>query len=60
MYFGGLEGDFNNDGSIDGADLGLLIALFGASAEDNPQYDLNGDGEISGGDLGILLANWSL
>jgi hypothetical protein len=60
MYLGGLEGDFNNDGSIDGADLGLLIALFGASADDNPQYDLNGDGEISGGDLGILLANWNL
>ena len=59
VYEANLLGDFNNDGTVNGADLGLLIALFGSPAEDNPQYDLNEDGLIDGGDVGMLLANWT-
>jgi hypothetical protein len=47
--------DFNIDGDINGADLGLLLAAWG-NAE--PLYDLNDDGAVDGADLGLLLASW--
>ena len=50
-----LPGDLDGDGFVNGADLGLLLGLFGTS---NPAGDLNGDGAINAGDLGILLSNW--
>jgi len=50
------KGDFNLDGSVNGDDLGALLALWGFS---NPPYgDLNQDGIVNGDDLGQLLANW--
>jgi hypothetical protein len=46
--------DLNNDGTTDGADLGLFLANWG-----NPgQTDLNGDGGTDGADLGLFLAAW--
>jgi hypothetical protein len=45
-------GDFNGDGSRDGADLGALLAAFGVSAAG----DMNGDGVTNGADLGAFLA----
>lgn len=51
--------DFNQDGKVDGADLGLLLGAWGS---DDCQYDLNADGivngTINGGDLGLLLGFW--
>ena len=49
-------GDINNDGKVDGADIGLLIGAWGSS---NPAADINHDGVVDGGDLGILLGNWT-
>jgi hypothetical protein len=46
--------DLNGDGTVGGADLGLLLAGWG---EPGPT-DLNGDGTTNGADLGILLAAW--
>jgi hypothetical protein len=46
--------DINNDGVVDGADLGLLLSAWGQPGI----TDLNGDGTTDGGDLGILLASW--
>lgn len=46
------DGDFNNDGTRDGADLGTLLASFGTDAGG----DMNGDGVTDGADLGALLA----
>ncbi|MHC4975489.1 MAG: S8 family serine peptidase [Planctomycetota bacterium] len=46
--------DFNCDGSVDGADLGLLLAAWGT-----PDGDLDNDGDTDGADLGLLLAAWS-
>lgn len=46
------DGDFNNDGTRDGADLGTLLASFGFDAGG----DMNGDGVTDGADLGALLA----
>jgi hypothetical protein len=48
-------GDFNDDGSIGGGDLTILLAAWGT---DSPDLDLNNDGIIGGGDLTILLAAW--
>jgi hypothetical protein len=50
----GILGDLNNDGMVDGADLGMLLGGWG-----NPgATDLNGDGITDGADLGTLLGNW--
>ncbi len=46
--------DFNADGMIDGADLGLLLNAWGTTLE----FDLTGDGVVDGADLGIMLALW--
>ncbi|MFG0258154.1 MAG: hypothetical protein ACF8GE_09655 [Phycisphaerales bacterium JB043] len=48
--------DFNGDGCVDGADLGLLLLAWGACSG-CPQ-DLTGDGNVDGADLGILLTAW--
>jgi len=50
--------DFNQSGSTDGADLGILLAAWGATGQ--PGVDLNHDGVINGADLGALLANWGV
>ncbi|MBU3683708.1 MAG: hypothetical protein FGM39_06820 [Phycisphaerales bacterium] len=47
--------DFNDDGSVDGNDLGFLLASWGAPGG---SADLNGDGSVDGNDLGFLLAAW--
>lgn len=50
-----IVGDLNADGSVDGADLGLLLGQW-----DGPgSGDLNGSGVVDGADLGLLLGNWS-
>ena len=50
--------DFNQSGSTDGADLGILLAAWGATGQ--PGVDLNHDGIINGADLGALLAGWGV
>ena len=51
---GGRPEDLNNDGTVDGGDLGILLANWGQPGA----TDLNGDGTTDGGDLGRLLAAW--
>ncbi len=46
-------GDFNQDGTIDGADLGFLLSNWNTAGA-----DLDGDGTTNGADLGMLLAAW--
>lgn len=48
-------GDLNHDCNIDGADLGLMLAMWGTG---NVEGDLNGDGVVNGADLGLLLAGF--
>ncbi len=50
------RGDLNLDGQVSGADLGILLTLWGSA--NYPIGDLNHDGLIGGADLGILLTNW--
>jgi len=50
------RGDFTLDGQIDGADLSLLLSLWGISS---PKIgDLSGDGIVGGADLSMLLGHW--
>jgi hypothetical protein len=47
--------DFNDDGVVDGADLGTLLGAWGSFG--SPE-DLNGDSVVDGADLGMLLGEW--
>ena len=51
------EGDISGNGSINAADLGILLSLWGTSPEDG-QADLNHDGLVNAADLSALLAAW--
>jgi len=51
----GLVGDINGDGVVDTADLGELIASFGAASQ---SADINGDGVVDTADLGLLIAHF--
>lgn len=48
-------GDFNQDGQIDGDDLGTLLGAWGSA---DPAADFNGSGNVDGDDLGTLLGMW--
>tara|TARA_R100001015_G_scaffold17883_1_gene10255 strand:+ start:1269 stop:1868 length:600 start_codon:yes stop_codon:yes gene_type:complete len=48
-------GDFNDDGDIDGWDLGMLFSQWGMDGA----ADFNSDGIVDAEDLGILLTNWT-
>lgn len=47
--------DLDQDGDVDGADLGLLLSAFGTAG---PLGDLNFSCFVDGADLGILLSEW--
>jgi agmatine/peptidylarginine deiminase len=50
-------GDFGGNGIVDGADLGVMLALWGPSCG-SCVADLNGDTVVDGADLGLLLSRW--
>ncbi len=51
--------DLNADGSVDGADLGVILSQWGpCTATFGCAGDLNHDGQVDGGDLGILLSSF--
>ncbi len=54
---GGIVGDLNGDGVVDGADLGILLQSWGVCP--GCPADLNDDGVVDGADLGILLQAWT-
>jgi len=49
-------GDFNDDGMVDGADFGFILAAWGTCG--GCPEDLNGDGEVNGADVGLVLSVW--
>ena len=64
---GGPTGDINDDGVVNGLDLGILLANWsippgasGCGGAAPCESDLNGDGVVDGLDLGLLLANWTI
>lgn len=48
-------GDLNGDGVVNGIDLGILLAAWGAAGG---AADLDGNGVVDAADLAILLAAW--
>ena len=48
-----LPADLNIDGTVNAADLAMLLAAWGT-----PLADLNGNGSTAAEDLAILLASW--
>lgn len=53
------DGDINDDGSVEAADLALLLSVWGAPGGGKlPAADIDGDGEVGAADLSLLLANW--
>ena len=52
-------GDFNLDGVVNGADLGLMLSSWGLCGS-NCSADLNGDAVVNGADLGLLLSAWGI
>ncbi len=55
---GGCPGDANGDGEINGADLSVLLAQFGALVDAGTGADFNGDGVVNGADLSVLLSGF--
>jgi len=49
--------DLNDDGQVNGADLGALVAFWGPNPS-YPRADITGDGTVNGSDLGLLLSAW--
>lgn len=49
-------GDINEDGTVNGADAGILLGQFGQSGD--LSADLNNDNVVNGADAGILLGNF--
>ncbi len=47
--------DINRDGSVGGADLGMLLSGWNSATS---VLDLDGNGIVAGGDLGMLLQAW--
>jgi hypothetical protein len=45
--------DLNDDGIVNGGDLGLMLSLWGTI-----EGDFNMDGITNGGDLGLMLSAW--
>jgi hypothetical protein len=50
-------GDLNNDGNVNGADLGTMLGAWGPC--NACAADLDQDGVVGGADLGQLLGGWS-
>ena len=52
--------DLNQDGMVDGGDMGLLLGFWGECMSAGCPGDFNLDGEVSGADLGLLLGYWGV
>lgn len=53
-------GDITEDGVVDGADVAILLAVWGTDGDGIPGTDINGDGTVDGTDLAFLLAAWDV
>lgn len=53
---GGPLGDINNDGTVNAADLALLLSAWGSKGG---AADLDRDGTVGASDLSLLLSNWT-
>ena len=55
-----IPGDLTGDGTVGGADLGILLSEWGPCDDcDDCPADLTGNCNVGGADLGVLLSNWT-
>ena len=54
-----LPGDANLDGTVNGADLNIVLSNFNQTDMDWAQGDFNGDGTVNGADLNTVLSNFN-
>ncbi|QDU71531.1 PEP-CTERM sorting domain-containing protein [Mucisphaera calidilacus] len=52
----GLEGDFNNDGVVDDADIDIIAAAIGGGSSDL-KYDLDSSGTVDAADLDAMITD---
>jgi formylglycine-generating enzyme required for sulfatase activity len=52
---GQCPGDATGNGSVDGQDLGTVLAAWGSDGSEAPGSDVNSDGIVNGADLAIVL-----
>jgi hypothetical protein len=52
------DADLTQNGTVDGADLGAILAFWGPTGQVLPQADINRDGQVNGADIGLLLSFW--
>jgi len=57
-YEASCPADLTGDGTVSGADMGALLAAWGACASTFCPADLDCNGTVSGSDLGVLLTEW--
>jgi len=57
-HAGDCPADVNGDTSVDGVDLGVVLAFWGEPPELFPTADINGDGAIDAADLTLVLGAW--
>ncbi|MFO0875231.1 MAG: FG-GAP-like repeat-containing protein [Phycisphaerales bacterium] len=57
-HCGGPVGDLDGNGTVDGADLGIMLGNWGVTSGGAGAGDLDGNGVVDGADLGILLGAW--
>jgi len=50
--------DFVDDGTVNAADLGILLNYWGTNGSQFPGVDLDGDGIVGAADLSALLGSW--
>jgi len=53
-------GDFNDDGEVNGADFGAMLAAWGPCDEGGCPYDLSDDNQVTGADVGLILSYWGV
>lgn len=53
-----IEGDLNNDGFVDGVDLGVQLGNWGQNVSPS-EGELDGTAPVNGLDLGVLLGAWN-
>lgn len=54
----GNPADLNDDGIVDGADIGLMLGAWGPCPGEPCLGDLTGDGQVNGADIGLLLGEF--
>lgn len=53
-------GDVNEDGIVDGTDLGAVLAGWGTAGAGYPWTDVNDDGVVGAADLTLVLSGWGV